>query len=158
MATISTISDGAAAPLLPGDGTSAGFRVPQKILGQEEFMRLLAVQFQMQDPMKPMADTAFIAQSAQFAALEQSSGLVRQIAELRADQQRTAANSYLGLHVTFDAGNGDTASGIVSSLDLKDSEPRLSIDGRGFPLSAVLTAARPAFTGPVPPLVIDGTA
>jgi hypothetical protein len=45
-------------------------------LGREDFMKLLLAQLQHQDPLKPMDDQAFIAQVAQFNALEQITGTV----------------------------------------------------------------------------------
>ena len=39
-------------------------RVPVKMLGQNEFLKLLVTQMQNQDPMKPVSDTEFIAQMA----------------------------------------------------------------------------------------------
>jgi len=47
-------------------------RVPNKVLGQNDFLQLLVTQMQNQDPMSPMQDTEFIAQMAQFTSLEQS--------------------------------------------------------------------------------------
>ena len=40
-------------------------------LGREAFMRLLLTQLQHQDPTQPQADGEFLAQLAQFSALEQ---------------------------------------------------------------------------------------
>jgi len=40
-------------------------------LGKDEFLKLMIVQMQNQDPLEPQADTAFIAQMAQFSSLEQ---------------------------------------------------------------------------------------
>lgn len=141
---------------MPDSNSQAATRVPQKVLGQDDFMKLLAVQFQMQDPMKPIEDTAFIAQSAQFASLEQSTAMNRQLAELRTEQQRAIANSYLGLRVTVDAGAGETVTGTVSRIALEAGEPRLTIDNRSFSLAAVLVAERAAVSAPVPPPVVDG--
>lgn len=135
MATISPISSGASA----GSGaTDAAARLPQKALGQHDFMKLLAVQFQMQDPMKPMEDTAFIAQTAQFTALENSTAMTSELARLRQDQQRAVANSYLGHRVTVELADGKTVMGQVSAIENSSSGPQLVVNGEKHPLSAVL--------------------
>jgi len=44
-------------------------------LGKEDFLKILVAQLQNQDPLNPMDDTDFIAQLAQFSALEQMQSL-----------------------------------------------------------------------------------
>ena len=114
-------------------------------------MKLLAVQFQMQDPMKPMEDSAFIAQMAQFSALEQSSSLAREMTQLRADQSRVTANSYIGLNVTVENSSGESVTGLVSAVDISGSAPQLIVDGNAYPLSAVLLVEPGVVTAPPPP-------
>jgi flagellar basal-body rod modification protein FlgD len=113
-------------------------RVPQKELGRNDFMKLLAVQFQMQDPMKPMEDTAFIAQTAQFTALEQQTNMASDITQMRAEQQRVTATSYLGHSVTVDIGEGETATGNVTAIDTTSANPRIVVNGQSYALSSVL--------------------
>ena len=148
MATVSSISTSARAVTLDSD--SAVSRTPQKNLGQNDFLKLLATQFKTQDPMKPVEDTAFIAQMAQFTALEQSGAMTKAMAQLRSDQQRVTANSYLGHHVTVDAGDGAFDAGDVSAIDASGSEPRLVVNGRTFSLSAVLRVEPGVVTAPPP--------
>lgn len=45
------------------------------ILGKDEFLKILVTQLQNQDPLNPMDDKDFIAQMAQFSALEQMNNL-----------------------------------------------------------------------------------
>jgi flagellar basal-body rod modification protein FlgD len=119
-----------------------------KTLGVNDFMKLLATQFQQQDPLKPMDDTAFIAQTAQFTSLQQTSTLVQQITQLNAAQGLATANSYLGRNVTVDLGKGKTASGEVTAIDASGSEPQLIVNGTSYPASSVLRV-EPGTAAPV---------
>ncbi len=110
----------------------------KQMLGQEDFLKLLAVQFQSQDPMKPMEDTAFIAQMAQFSALDQSSTLVQQMTQMRSNQDIATANSYIGRRVTLDAGDNELVTGDVTGVDLSDGQPRLIVGDYTYPVSTVL--------------------
>jgi flagellar basal-body rod modification protein FlgD len=151
MSAISALSATKANALNDATNTSsAASRIPQKTLGQNDFLKLLAKQFQTQDPMKPMEDTAFIAQMAQFSSLEQAKSMTTDMAALRADQQQVVANSYLGHRVTVDAGKGTTAVGDVSAVDTRGTDPQIVINGVLYPLSAVLLVEPGAVTVPAP--------
>ena len=144
--SISPVSSPSATSTAGLANASTPSRVPQKVLGRDDFMKLLAVQFQMQDPLKPMDDTAFIAQTAQFSALDQSTTMATELTQMRADQQRVVANSYLGHHVTVESGEGLTSSGDVTAIDNSGSQPRIVVGGQPYSLSAVLRVE----PGPVP--------
>ncbi len=117
--------------------SSAPVRAAKKNLDSNDFMKLLAVQFQQQDPMKPMEDTAFIAQMAQFTSLEQSGAMTKEIARLRADQQLLMGNSYIGRTITVEDFDGKPLTGLVTSLENTEVGALLNIAGKSFPLSAV---------------------
>ncbi len=119
-------------------------RVANKALGQEDFLKLLSVQFQSQDPMKPMEDTAFIAQMAQFTSLEQSSAMNTTMAQLRSEQQVAVANSYLGLFAVVEDADGNLKSGQVTAVDTTTEKPMLEIEGKYYDLSAVLRTEHPS--------------
>ena len=132
--------------------SNSSARTLKKTLGQEDFLKLLSTQFQQQDPMKPMDDSAFMGQMAQFTSLEQSNSLVQQMTGLRADQNLLTANGYLGRNVTVDDASGNPVTGLVTSVD---SDPAtgvsLTIDGNPYPLTSVRRIAvasnPPAVTG-----------
>ena len=64
----------AIANVAPQTGAPSSIPNPKQ-LGQEEFLKLLITQLKSQDPMKPVEDTAFIAQMAQFSSLNQMQAL-----------------------------------------------------------------------------------
>ena len=151
MASVSSVSPGYVSYAQTEDpaSTPSPSRIPQKTLGQQDFLKILAVQFQSQDPMKPMEDTAFIAQMAQFSALEQSSTMARDMTAMRTDQQRVAANSYLGHRVTVSTADGTTVTGDVTAIDASGAEPKLMVGGAAYSLSDVLRVEPGIVTAPI---------
>ena len=59
-------------------------REPNTQLGKDEFLKILIVQLQNQDPLSPMEDKDFIAQMAQFSALEQMQNMANDFQSLKA--------------------------------------------------------------------------
>lgn len=144
MSAISAISSTRNSASTTSSDTAA--RIPQKVLGQQDFLKLLATQFKTQDPMKPVEDTAFIAQMAQFSALEQSSAMAKDMAALRADQLAVTANSYLGQRVTVLGDDGLNVAGLVTAIDNTGDAPRLVVGESTYSLSAVLRVERGVVT------------
>ena len=136
------VSSASSVPAKPLTATatapSAAATKANGMLGQADFLKLLSQQFQQQDPMKPMDDTAFIAQMAQFTALDQSTSLLAQVTAMNAKQDMVTANSYIGRHVTFSDGNGGTVSGDVSGVENSNGTPRLVVGSSTYAVSSVL--------------------
>ena len=63
-----------------------------KAMGQDDFLKLLVTQLQHQDPLKPIENEDFIAQTAQFTQLEQLSKLVS-LMERSVELQETSQGS-----------------------------------------------------------------
>ena len=86
-----------------GGGTSLTSGAGNDELDKDAFLKLLITQFQHQDPLNPMEDKEFIAQLAQFSALEQSMALNDSMGKLivSTDYQTTISiTSYIGKEVT----------------------------------------------------------
>lgn len=96
-------------------------------LGQDAFLKLLIAQIQHQDPLKPMDNTAFVAQLAQFSSLE----------------QQVSTNQLLGQVAAQQVGLANSANMNLVGRSVTVSASSVSIDGSGIgaPLSFTLGAA-----------------
>jgi len=74
-----------------GDRTSGIFANASKELGKDDFLKLLITQLRFQDPLNPMENTEFVAQLAQFRALENSSNIELAIGKLDESFKGTVA-------------------------------------------------------------------
>lgn len=94
-------------------------------LDKDAFLKLLMAQLQYQDPLNPMDDKEFVAQMAQFSALEQ-------MQNLNQAYSKSQAYSMIGRTVTGTAYNEGANSytyveGRVSSVVMVNGEPNLVI-------------------------------
>ena len=83
-------------------------------LGKDEFLKLLVAQLANQDPTQPQDSSAFVAQLAQFSALEQQQNTVSRLDTLLMGQafaNQTSAASFIGKDVTFRGGQIQIAAG-----------------------------------------------
>ncbi|MCM1245659.1 MAG: hypothetical protein NC293_08475 [Roseburia sp.] len=105
-------------------------------LGKEEFLQLLVTQMKNQDPLEPEKDTDFIAQLAQFSALEQMQNL-----------NETATNSQafglvgksVILNTTSANGQVNEVSGVVDYITMKNGKAQLSINGQLYSIDDLVT-------------------
>ena len=105
-------------------------RVPVRTLNQDDFLKLLVAQLTTQDPMNPQTDTQFIAQMAQFSALEQSKSMQSDIAQLQ-------ANGMIGRMVELQDPDGSLFSGTVDAIRIDAGKPYIVVSGLTYELSAV---------------------
>ena len=110
-------------------GEPEASRIPMRVLDQDDFLQLFVAQMTSQDPLNPKTDTDFVAQMAQFSALEQSRAMQNDMARLQ-------ANSLIGRLVEIQDQDGIT-TGVVESVAMDAGTPKLVVNGYAYDLSAV---------------------
>lgn len=95
-------------------------------INQQDFLRILLTQLNAQNPLKPMDNTAFVAQLAQFQQLEQTQQMVSGMNQLVAVQTASQSVSLLGRNVSLLNGTS-LASGQVTGISVSGTTPVMTI-------------------------------
>jgi flagellar basal-body rod modification protein FlgD len=141
MSTTSQITASGNPTQLSNDVLAAATRAHKTSLGVDDFLKLLTVQLQHQDPMKPMEDAEFMGQMAQFAALEQTKELATSFSEFTKLQNLNSVQQFLGKTVTVDKGDGSTDQGTVSEVSLIGTDPQIYLNGAKYNMSSVVSVS-----------------
>lgn len=112
-----------------------------RTLGQDDFLKLLVTQMTSQDPLNPQKDTDFVAQMAQFSALEQTRSMTSSIAGMRQEQEILQANDLIGRTVALQKDKSTVVSGVVSTVKIEAGTPKVVVNGQSYDLSQVITIA-----------------
>jgi flagellar basal-body rod modification protein FlgD len=99
---------------------------PSSALGLQDFMKVLLTQLTFQDPLKPMDNQAFMAQMAQFTALDQTQQLNQRVQQLLENQAALQSIGLLGRTVDV-LSNGVSSTGTVSAMALQGDAPLLTV-------------------------------
>lgn len=92
---------------------SAATPAKKGAVGKDDFLKLLVTQLRFQDPMNPMEDKEFIAQMAQFNALEEMQKLNRNFSAQNDFAQLSQASSLIGKTVAIKTESEHFAGKIV---------------------------------------------
>lgn len=107
-------------------GASASQPSSASNLGLQDFMKVLLTHLTYQDPLKPMDNQEFLAQMAQFTAVEQSQQLNERLQQLIDNQAALQSVGLIGRTVDIST-TGGKATGTVISLSLQGAAPVLSL-------------------------------
>lgn len=104
-------------------------------LDKDAFLKLLVTQLKYQDPLEPMDNTQFIAQTAQFTALEQ-------MKNLNTTMTNAQAFNVIGKPIYAEILNQETGSleaisGIVSSVEIRNGVPYVNVGGKNVAYSDI---------------------
>jgi flagellar basal-body rod modification protein FlgD len=110
-----------------------------QILGKDDFLRILLVQLQNQDPLNPLEDKEFIAQMANFSTLEQMVNMTTMLEKFIQLQNKNSVLQYselIGKEVHWEEIQADesgqqmtiTMNGVVKSVLQKNNEITLELE------------------------------
>jgi flagellar basal-body rod modification protein FlgD len=111
----SSIDAGAAVGATQGNGMT-----------QQDFIKILMTQMTYQDPLKPMDNEQFMAQMAQFTALQQTTDLNTNLVQLIQNQAALSSVGLLGRNVDITTASG-TTTGTVQGLSYSGNLPVMTV-------------------------------
>lgn len=113
---------------MPISATSSTAAVAQNAYGLQfdALLKIILTQLTYQDPLKPMDNTEFVSQLAQFSQLQQTQSMNDQLSALLSAQSATQATSLLGKTVDIDTQAG-TLSGTVAAVAFVSGQPTITL-------------------------------
>ncbi|MFZ0158131.1 MAG: flagellar hook capping FlgD N-terminal domain-containing protein [Kineosporiaceae bacterium] len=137
MSSVSGIGT-AVTPTVAGvDGTTFSAGVDRTAMDTNTFLKLLVAQLQYQDPSNPADSSQFLAQTAQFTAVEKMQQLTDLQQKVLDASNSQTATSLVGKRVTYTDVSGTARTGLVSACTLGATTPNLTVDGITVELTAV---------------------
>ncbi len=107
-------------------------------LGKDDFLKLLIVQLENQDPTKPLEDKEFISQMAQFSSLEKMTEMNATLSNMILNYKSNLSYSLLGNFVeVFDSTTGKINSGMVTEVSFRETGPEIILNGLSYSIDDV---------------------
>lgn len=116
---------------------SENYTPPKKQLGQDEFFKILSAQLQHQDPLSGGDNTEFVAQMAQFSALEQMQNLNSSFKEMMSKQDLILGSDLIGKQVAVYEGD-ELLQGVVEGFMITKEGLLFSVDGKTYSFSQIV--------------------
>ena len=93
----------------------------------DDFIKLLIVELQNQDPMNPMDNHEIVQQISQIREIESNMRLTETLESVRLGQTLATANSMIGRSITALTDDAEQVSGRVARVSIVDGQPKLSV-------------------------------
>jgi flagellar basal-body rod modification protein FlgD len=119
-------------------------------MGSDTFLQLLVAQMRYQDPSNPASSTDMMAQTATFTQVEKLEQLVQQNASMLVMQESATAGSLVGRTATYTDDNGESVTGVVTSVQLATgkNEAAATIDGKKIAIGRLTEIASTSTPAP----------
>ena len=144
------VTTAAAAGLAPATSTAAAD-------DKQMFLELMVAQLRFQDPLNPTDSADFLAQSAQFTALEKMQEVADQTAAMVSAQLAFGASGLVGREIRYFTEDGTELTGTVTSVSFGAQGPSLDVDGTTISLGQVVSVIGSAAAGTDSPGTSDSS-
>lgn len=102
-------------------------RTPSQQLGKDDFLKILIAQLGNQDPTKPMENTEFIAQMAQFSSLEQMTNMSNEFTKMATLLNTSEAVTAIGKNVDIEVGDRVIHGSVEAAV--RGVQPQVQVNG-----------------------------
>jgi flagellar basal-body rod modification protein FlgD len=143
-------TEATSAGLLALAGSSAG-AAAKATEDHDMFLQLLVAQLRYQDPMNPTDSSQFMAQNAQFTALEKMQDVADGMDRLLSAQLSFGAAAMIGKQISWVDAGGASHSGVPSGVSFLATGPVLTVDGTDVPVADVTAVGAPSASLPSSP-------
>jgi len=116
----------------PAGSAAASSATSDSPVKREDFLKLLVTQLSHQDPLKPTADTDFLAQLAQFSALEEMRNLNTSFQSFASGQEIGQMAALIGKKAEVQVQGSESWQGTVQAIKRRDGNILLMIDGQEY--------------------------
>jgi len=111
----------------PGQQASAGDNTLNE-LGLDDFLNLMLVQLQNQDPLNPLENDQLLAQISQIREVGATEKLTETLDSVLLGQSITSATNLIGANIDAISDDNQRVSGIVESVSITNGTPKLHLD------------------------------
>jgi len=110
-------------------------------LGKDEFLKILVAQLRSQNPLEPMGDKEFIAQMAQFSALEQMMNMAEAMNRLSGSLglYSSMIGKTIGWYAVKDDGTIEVETGLVEAIVVRDGKLYAVSGRREIPVEDIVS-------------------
>lgn len=117
---------------------------------QTDYLSLLTVQLQNQDPIDPVDQDQFISDLTQFSILEGIEGLNASFEQIRQLEEISQGLALVGKQVQFlDPASGEVVSGTVDELFIAGNQFQVSVDGQSISIGSIIAVGTEPEASPV---------
>lgn len=114
-------------------------RAPKKELDRNDFLNLMMIQLQNQNPLEPQSNEEFISTMLQFNSLQSLTAIDK-------NTQYNQAMELVGKVVTIKQTNKESVEGIVQSAGIKNNEVVVYVNGVSYSSKDIISVKGPAVT------------